>query len=45
MLFQHEYSANFLFTLWKRVRKYGALCTGATQNVEVRPDRVLCKAV
>lgn len=34
MLFQHEYSANFLFTLWKRVRKYGALCTGATQNVE-----------
>ena len=34
ILFQHEYSANFLFTLWKRVRKYGALCTGATQNVE-----------
>jgi len=24
LLFQHEYSANFLFTLWKRVRKYGA---------------------
>ena len=23
ILFQHEYSANFLFTLWKRVRKYG----------------------
>ena len=22
LLFQHEYSANFLFTLWKRVRKY-----------------------
>ena len=21
LLFQHEYSANFLFTLWKRVRK------------------------
>ena len=34
LLFQHEYSANFLFTLWKRVRKYGALCTGLTQNVE-----------
>ena len=33
-LFQHEYSANFLFTLWKRVRKYGAYCTGITQNVE-----------
>lgn len=33
LLFQHEYSANFLFTLWKRVRKYGAFCTGITQNV------------
>jgi hypothetical protein len=34
LLFQHEYSANFLFTLWKRVRKYGAFCTGITQNVD-----------
>jgi len=34
LLFQHEYSANFLFTLWKRVRKYGACATGVTQNVE-----------
>lgn len=34
LLFQYEYSANFLFTLWKRVRKYGANCTGITQNVE-----------
>lgn len=34
LLFQYEYSANFLFTLWKRVRKYGACCTGVTQNVE-----------
>lgn len=33
LLFQHEYSANFLFTLWKRVRKYGAFCSGITQNV------------
>ena len=33
-LFQHEYSANFLFTLWKRVRKYGAYATGITQNVD-----------
>ena len=33
LLFQHEYSANFLFTLWKRVRKYGAFATGITQNV------------
>ena len=34
LLFQHEYSANFLFSLWKRVRKYGAFCTGLTQNVD-----------
>lgn len=34
LLFAHEYSANFLFTLWKRVRKYGAYATGITQNVE-----------
>ena len=34
LLFQYEYSANFLFTLWKRVRKYGAFCTGITQNVD-----------
>ena len=33
-MFRHEYSANFLFTLWKRVRKYGACCTGITQNVD-----------
>ena len=34
LLFRHEYSANFLFTLWKRVRKYGAYATGITQNVD-----------
>lgn len=34
LLFQHEYSANFLFTLWKRVRKYGAYATGITQNMD-----------
>lgn len=34
LLFQYEYSANFLFSLWKRVRKYGAFCTGITQNVD-----------
>ena len=34
LLFEYEYSANFLFTLWKRVRKYGAYATGITQNVE-----------
>lgn len=34
LMFKHEYSADFLFTLWKRVRKYGAYCTGITQNVD-----------
>ena len=34
LLFKHDYSADFLFTLWKRVRKYGAYCTGITQNVD-----------
>ena len=34
LLFMHEYSAQFLFKLWKRVRKYGAFCTGITQNVD-----------
>ena len=34
LLFQYEYTANFLYTLWKRVRKYGAFCTGITQNIE-----------
>ena len=34
LLFQYEYSANFLEVLWKRVRKYGAYATGITQNVE-----------
>ena len=34
LLFQYEYSANFLFSMWKRVRKYGAYCIGITQNVE-----------
>ena len=33
LLFMHEYSAQFLYKLWKRVRKYGAFCTGITQNV------------
>ena len=34
LLFMHEYSAQFLFRLWKRVRKYGAYITGITQNME-----------
>lgn len=34
LLFANEYSANYLFELWKRARKWGAIPTGITQNVE-----------
>lgn len=34
LLFQNEYSSNFLFELWKRVRKMGAFATGISQNLE-----------
>ena len=34
LLFLHDYSAEFLYTLWKRVRKYNAYCIGITQNIE-----------
>ena len=34
LLFSNEYSANFLFELYKRARKWGGIPTGITQNVE-----------
>ena len=34
LLFANDYSSNFLFELWKRVRKCGAYCTGISQNLE-----------
>lgn len=34
LLFTNEYSANFLFELYKRARKWGGIPTGITQNVE-----------
>ena len=34
LLFRYEYSANFLYKLWKRIRKYNGLVTGLTQNVD-----------
>jgi len=34
LLFQNEYSANYMFELYKRARKWGAIPTGITQNVE-----------
>ena len=40
LLFKSGFSADFLSTLWKRVRKYGGLCTGITQNIaEVMDNR------
>ncbi|WP_017815225.1 VirB4-like conjugal transfer ATPase, CD1110 family [Paenibacillus shenyangensis] len=34
LLFTNEYSASFLYELWKRARKWGGIPTGITQNVE-----------
>lgn len=34
LLLQNELSAHFLFTSWKRFRKYNAFATGITQNIE-----------
>jgi NADH:ubiquinone oxidoreductase subunit C len=34
LLFASEYTANFLFELYKRARKYGGIPTGITQNIE-----------
>ena len=45
LLFRYQYSADFFYKLWKRIRKYNGLVTGLTQNIDVRPDRALCKAV
>lgn len=34
LLFTNEYSAQYFFELWSRSRKWGAIPTGITQNVE-----------
>jgi type IV secretory pathway VirB4 component len=34
LLFQNEYSAGYLYQLFKRSRKWGAIVSGLTQNVE-----------
>lgn len=34
LLFNNDYSANFLYELYKRARKWGGIPTGITQNVE-----------
>ncbi len=34
LLFANEYSSEYLYKLWKRCRKYNAVATGITQNIE-----------
>lgn len=34
LLFKYEYTTNFVYALWKRIRKYGGFATGITQNIE-----------
>ena len=45
LLLKEEQTANYSVEIWKRFRKWGGIPTGITQNVKVRPDRALCKAV
>ncbi len=43
LMFSDEYASNFFFELWSRVRKYGAIPTGITQNVStllMNPDGI-----
>ena len=41
LLFRNEESANFLFELYKRARKWGGIPTGITQNVEDLSEFIL----
>ena len=45
LLLKEEQTATYSIEIWKRFRKWGGIPTGITQNVKVRPDRALCKAV
>ena len=38
-------TASYFVTVWKMLRKQGCVPSALTQNVKVRPDRALCKAV
>lgn len=33
LMMKHLYSAEYLQAMWKRLRKYGGVCTGITQNI------------
>ena len=45
LLLKEEQTAAYTVEIWKRFRKWGGIPTGITQNVKVRPDRALCKAI
>ncbi len=45
LLLREKQTAAYSVEIWKRFRKWGGIPTGITQNVKVRPDRALCKAV
>ncbi len=45
LLLKEEQTAAYTVEIWKRFRKWGGIPSGLTQNVKVRPDRALCKAV
>lgn len=45
LLLKDEQTAAYSVEIWKRFRKWGGIPTAITQNVKVRPDRALCKAV
>ena len=45
LLLKDEQTAAYSVEIWKRFRKWGGIPTALTQNVKVRPDRALCKAV
>ena len=34
LLFKYKYTSEFVYKLWKRIRKYGGCATGITQNIE-----------
>ena len=44
LMLREEQTAAYSVELWKRFRKWGGIPTALTQNVKVRPDRVLCRA-
>ena len=45
VVFENEQSGIFFNSAWRQFRKRNGYPTAITQNVDVRPDRALCKAV